>query len=175
VLETLIDVDRKRYLAEFSCPSNGDLRLEFKEQSDKYFPVLENTNVARWGNVRNLAADQFQKGMQLFADGIYNSSLEHFNTALYLDPKDADAWNDGGAALFRARRFSDAVNYFQHALEVDPKLHDARLNLAKALIHCGRGSEALTVLEEYTRSNPTNAEANQLLKELKTSAASGKP
>jgi hypothetical protein len=31
------------------------------------------------------------------------------------------------------------------------------------------------VLEEYTRSNPTNAEANQLLKELKTSAASGKP
>lgn len=168
VLETLIDVDRKRYLAKFSCPEPYNLHLEFQEQSNVHFPVLENTNVARWGNVANLASDQFQKGMDLLKEGIYNSALEHFNTALYLQPSNAHAWNDGGAALFRAQRFRDAVDYFRRAVAADPKLLEARLNLAKALVNADQRGDAIPVLEEYLRLDPDNHEATELAKQLKT-------
>jgi Flp pilus assembly protein TadD len=55
--------------------------------------------------------------------------VEHFRTALQLEPRDAAVEANLGAALAEMGHYADAKAHFEHALQLDPNQPIARENL----------------------------------------------
>lgn len=170
ITEAAFDLGRKRYLAEFSA-RDSVMSVQLVEQPHNRFPVSERTNQFTWSPPAVLSADQFHDGVQLFNAGVYAQAFEHFNTAIYLQPQFANAWNNAGAALSRLGQRADAIAYYRNAIERDPKSIDAHANLAVALAEEGKVKEAAAEANEVLRLKPDEPRARTLLKQLDAAAA----
>lgn len=166
LVESTFNLGRKRYLAEFSVQAST-LAVQLVEQPPNRFPLIEGTNLQRWGSAATLALGQFDQGVQLAQAGFLADAFEHFHTAAYLRPDFADAWSNAGVALQKAGRPQDAPQFFEAALKADAKHLDARLNLAMALATLGRNPEAIAHFEEVLRLKPDHAVAREWLARLK--------
>jgi tetratricopeptide (TPR) repeat protein len=143
--------------------------VEFVEQAPNRFPALEATNLYRWGNAPALAKQQLREAFMLLQNGYYADSLEHYHTVIHLLPQLANAWCDGGVALFRLGRYADAETYYKKAIELDPKLVQAHTNLAAVMIETHRYAEALEQVAEALKLDSQSATA-KALGELATAA-----
>ena len=65
-------------------------------------------------------------------------AIDCFRNALELDPGSADAHNDLGVALARAKRVPEAREQFQEAVRIQPDFEEARDNLERAETSLGR-------------------------------------
>lgn len=54
------------------------------------------------------------------AEGMFEQALSYFEQALLLDQKNAQIWNQKGAALRSLGRYDEALECFNRALEIDP-------------------------------------------------------
>lgn len=171
--EIWFNLGRKRYLAQFAAPK-AVLSVNLIEQPSDRFPVIEKTDQVRWASATDLASIQFDQGTELFGAGIYLPAWEHFNTAAHLDPKNIEAWNDAGAALYHAEKISEAESYFNEAIKRAPTNVDARINLIALLVGAGRGKEAIPHLEAILKVQPDSAVARTWLQKLRGEAASGR-
>ncbi len=71
-------------------------------------------------------------------------AMAHYDRALALNPKDANAHNNLGVALAALGRIADAIVRHEHALDLDPENARAHYNLGLALTAQGRTDEAVT-------------------------------
>ena len=71
--------------------------------------------------------------MALNRQGRIQEAIEHYVTALQLDPEYAEAYNNLGVALAKQGRFAEAIKQFSAALEIYPGYENARRNLEKSL------------------------------------------
>lgn len=84
-------------------------------------------------------------------------AIDHLRKSLALNPKNADSWNNMGAALRRAGRPKLAEFAYFQALEIDAFNYSALSNLAQFYEIEGRSDEAeeITVrVDRYRRRNP---------------------
>ncbi|PTY00681.1 tetratricopeptide repeat protein [Opitutus sp. ER46] len=162
ITELAFNLGRDRYRADFSA-SDGSIHVQVFQHPPHRFPIIENTNLERWGNAHTLAKGQFNQGVTLLNSGFAAAALEHFNTAVYLAPTFGNAWNNGGAILSQLGRKAEAEAYFRAAVQAAPDEIDFRLNLATTLLENGRPAEATAELNEVLRRDPTSARARELL------------
>jgi tetratricopeptide (TPR) repeat protein len=68
------------------------------------------------------------KGMAAANEGDLSSSLQCFEKATQIKPRDPSGWNNKGAVLRRMGRYQDALTFFNKALTIDSAYAPARQN-----------------------------------------------
>jgi len=106
-------------------------------------------------------------GIVLHRLGRPAEAVEHYRTALSIQPRFADAANNLGISIAELGRLEEATRYFAEAVRIDPLLASARYNLAAALVRLGRREEALPHLDALERIDPRNASARQLRQQVR--------
>jgi len=82
------------------------------------------------------------RGYLLNEKGLYEEAVQAFNTALELEPNNADIWYNKGYALNELRRFEEAIHSFDKVLQIDPKYEGALYGKGLALNNLGKKDEA---------------------------------
>jgi spermidine synthase len=88
-----------------------------------------------------------------------DEAIVHFQTALQIEPKNAEAQCDLGAALFRKGNIDEAIAHFQKALAIKPGFAEAHINLGSAFVKKGEVVEAINHFQKALEIEPDNVEA----------------
>ena len=72
--------------------------------------------------------DQLNKGAQAFRNAQYAEAVEHFKTAVELDPTYAAAYNNLAVAYEHEGQFSKAREAYERALKLEPNNFQIRQN-----------------------------------------------
>ena len=81
------------------------------------------------------AKDWADLGNDLFSQGLFAESVEAYEKALEINPRDMESWNSRGLALCRLRNSELAAESFQRAIEIDREFLDAHNNIG--VVHYG--------------------------------------
>ena len=60
-------------------------------------------------------------GKSFLENGDFDKSLEFFEQALLIDPKNPDLWNYKGTALRSLGRYGESMDCFNNSLKLDPR------------------------------------------------------
>ena len=60
-------------------------------------------------------------GKSFLENGDFDKSLEFFEQALLIDPKNPDLWNYKGTALRSLGRYEESMDCFNNSLKFDPR------------------------------------------------------
>ncbi len=81
-------------------------------------------------------------------------AIRHFEEALRLKPRSAEAQNNVGYALALLGRWPEAIGHYQQALRLKLDFVNARMNLGDALLALGKPDEAQAQYAEAARQHP---------------------
>ncbi len=95
--------------------------------------------------------------------GDLQSSLENYQTAVVIDPTNAEVQNNLGSVLFRLEKYDEAEKRFVQAVTLDEDNADAHNNLGTALAHRGDFSNARTEFQLALKLNATHPLAKRNL------------
>jgi len=98
--------------------------------------------------------------------GWWRDSATLFTRALAVEPENAVAHNNLGAALHEQGEREAALDHFAEAVRIDPAYRKARENYALELEALGRGAEAPEQWRALLALEPTRADARRHLAEL---------
>ena len=90
---------------------------------------------------------------------------------MHLAPESAEAHYAYGLAAGQAGNTIEAEKQFREALRIQPELLETRVNLGVALMNEGQASEALAQFEEVLRQCPTNSQALEYSRTLRSQPA----
>lgn len=94
----------------------------------------------------------------------YGKAVNFFRTITELQPENAKAWNNLGAALLLADRIEESVRALARSISLDPEDPKVHANRANGLRKLGRLEEAISDQQEAVRRDPTDiVENNRLL------------
>jgi Tfp pilus assembly protein PilF len=99
-------------------------------------------------------------GIVATRQGRTREAIAHFEAAVRIDSKFAEAQTNLGNALASDRRPGEAVNHFRAALAIDPASVETQLGLAGVLASLGQQDEARQHYQEAIRLDPRMAEAH---------------
>jgi len=122
-------------------------------------PAEATSRVAGPTNARRLLA----QGNASFARGEYQQAMEHYARVVELKPRDAEARNNLGAALYRLERFGEADEQFRKAVALRPKYPEALCNLGAVLQWEGYFAESEDSLRKALKLRPNYLDARCLL------------
>jgi hypothetical protein len=88
-------------------------------------------------------------------------AIAHYQQALRIEPRYADAHHNLGILLAKQGRLEEAIAHFNAALRVKPNMAEAHNSLGAALATQGRLDEALRHFEEALRLDPGYADARR--------------
>lgn len=99
-------------------------------------------------------------GLLLDQRGAADAAIDHFQTAIRVNPWFADAHNNLGVLLARKPgRLDEALAHFRRAIDLDPELPSAHNNLAAELAKMpGRSEEAIAHFRRAVEINPHHAQ-----------------
>lgn len=123
-----------------------------------------NQAIAESGTSHDLVASYVNRGILKLRRGQIGPAIADFDAATALDPDEAEAYQNKGAALVRMNNHRDALPLFTMALERNPN--------RPALSYLGRGvaSEALGDVQgayrDYRRANEIEPESEDARMEL---------
>ncbi len=103
---------------------------------------------------------QFDLAWALAEKGEYAAAIPAWEEAVRLNPDDAKALMNLGAALLRAGRPDEAIPRYRKALEIDPEYPEAEMNLGVALAGKGNSKEAVEHYEKALALAPGNPEVH---------------
>lgn len=107
------------------------------------------------GNPRQLLA----RGHKLMSQGANADAIPVYQAVLDLDPNNASALNNLGAALFLEGRYKQAEECFRHAIKTWPNEANGYANLGSVLRSGGYYAEGETHLRRALKLNPTHTDA----------------
>lgn len=102
----------------------------------------------------------------LMGQGLTQQALPLFQTLIDLDPANAPAWHELGAALNQLGGKEDAIDCWRRALAIDPNYKPAVLALGDELREMTFRDEAATVYRQALRQAPHDTELICSLAEL---------
>jgi tetratricopeptide (TPR) repeat protein len=82
----------------------------------------------------------------------YAQSEASLNTAVSLDPRNANAMTNLGALMFKQHRFTEAATHLERAVGFAPDDLEICYNYTLALVRCGRNAEAREFLKKNLRT-----------------------
>src|SRR6266516_3423252 len=89
----------------------------------------------------------------------YQSALEAYKQAIFLDPNDADAYANKSEALFRLESYKEALRASEQAIQLDNNLAKAWTNKGAALSNLKRYDEAIAAFDQAICLDPNYARA----------------
>lgn len=93
------------------------------------------------------------------AESDYEEAVARLQEVVAINPRDARAQSNLGAALVRVGRYDEAEQAFRSALALEPGFVDPYLHLGNLLQLRGQFVESLTVLRCAAKENPLSADA----------------
>ena len=129
-------------------------RGELTEAYTNYQRALELSDAKYKATINNAM------GIVATGQGRTREAIAHFEAAVGIDPKFAEAQTNLGNALASDRRPAEALNHFRAALAIDPASVETHLGLAGVLANLGQQEGARAQYEEAIRLNPGLAEAH---------------
>lgn len=111
---------------------------------------------------REYATEQqsyLNKGVVLFQQGEFETSVEAFRKALEIDPEYTQAYINIGTAYMRLSRFAEADRSFRKAISLDPENVLAHVGLGQNYKLSGNADAAIEELTTALGLDPENAEA----------------
>ena len=94
-----------------------------------------------------LARAQLERGLSLHRANQFGLAQSHYERAVKLDPKNADAWHLLGLAAFQLGIFAKAVKHLAKAVQIRPEFAEGWNNLAIAIKSKALQSPTLNVAE----------------------------
>ncbi len=111
----------------------------------------------------NSGAARAYLGHALFASGDINRAIQHYETAIRLNPDFSDTYNNLGVALASQGRHREALRVFLEAIRLRPRWALPRANLSITLSALGGFKDARVEAEHAVRLDPRSAKAYQAL------------
>ena len=100
-----------------------------------------------------------EKGLIFFNLAMYEESLQAFDQAIKLSPKNADNFNSKGVALAQLGRYNEAIKCFDKAIGLKPLFPVPWINKAEALCAQGKYQEAIKACDKAIGLDPKYAMA----------------
>jgi tetratricopeptide (TPR) repeat protein len=125
-------------------------------------PEFVNVGMDGWLKIDAPATEFYRlsdNALEFYRKGEYEKSIEEWKKALALDPNDAAAVSNLGAALNGAGRLEEAAAQFRRAFEIDPENARAHSNMGIALARGKKYEEAAKFFERAIELRPSDAEA----------------
>lgn len=112
---------------------------------------------------------QIQRGLALHRQNQIGLAQSHYQRAVKLDPKNADAWQLLGLAAFQLELIPKAIKHFRQAIALRPNFAEAWNNLAIALKREGKFAESAEHFAKALEIRPEYVEAAHNLAILRES------
>jgi Flp pilus assembly protein TadD len=125
-------------------------------------PEFVNIGVDEWLKIDAPATEFYRisdRALTFYRQGNFDQAIEEWKKALDLDPSDAAAISNLGAALHGAGRLEEAAREFARALELDPGNVRAHTNIGIALARSKKYEEAARHFERALELRPGDAQA----------------
>jgi tetratricopeptide (TPR) repeat protein len=130
---------------------------------------------------RMVAQGRNVDGVRYFQQGQYPTALARFDSALTIDPQNADTFYNKAAVYHRmglANRdtnvLAQAESLYNQCLNINPNHVDCHRGLAVLLAETGRTDKAFTLLRNWTVQSPQNADARVELARLYEESGDGR-
>ena len=116
-------------------------------------------------------------GKVLMATNNYNEARENFKKVIELEPSNFEANLNLGKIWIASRYWRQAISFLQEAEKVAPESGRAEVKrlLAQALAASGQTPKGLDKAQEAIQVNPDDLDAQQILVEIRQSAATQDP
>lgn len=111
------------------------------------------------------AQDAHRRGVLAAMAGDYESALDAFKRAIFLQPDFAEAYRCTGLVLMELSRQDEALGAYQEAIRLAPDFALAYMNMAAVLGRLGRPAEGLRAYREGARLEPPLARSFQGLEQ----------
>src|SRR6478672_4597004 len=122
---------------------------------------------------RMVAQGRNVDGVRYFQQGQYPTALARFDSALTIDPQNADTlynkeavYHRMGLATRDSNTLTQAESLYNQCLNINPNHVDCHRGLAVLLAETGRTDKAFTLLRNWTAQSPQNADARVELARL---------
>jgi tetratricopeptide (TPR) repeat protein len=122
---------------------------------------------------RMVAQGRNVDGVRYFQSGQYPTALARFDSALTIDPQNADTFYNKAAVYHRmglatrdTNTLTQAESLYNQCLNINPNHVDCHRGLAVLLAETGRTDKAFTLLRNWTVQSPQNADARVELARL---------
>ena len=102
-------------------------------------------------------------GYELAAQGRSMEAIEHYQTAIEINPNYAEAQYNLGIALAAQGRLDEAIEHYQKAIQINPDDYEAQYNLGIVLATQGRLDEAIEHYQKAIQINPDHVGAQNNL------------
>ena len=89
----------------------------------------------------------------------YENEIKTQDTAIEINPQDAEAWKNKGLALVILQKPEEAIKAFDKAIEINPQNSDVWTGEGLALIELNKYDEAIKAFDEAIEINPQNSDA----------------
>jgi tetratricopeptide (TPR) repeat protein len=109
------------------------------------------------------ARKAFEQGVASQRKGRQTEAIEHFATAVSLDPLYVEARAELGVLYVLTGEVSKALEQFERASELEPNSSMLHFNRAWTLMSLGRASEAEREARRVLALNPQDADAHSLI------------
>jgi tetratricopeptide (TPR) repeat protein len=103
--------------------------------------------------------DWFMKGYNLYHQEKFSESLDAYNRALELDPKDFEAWNNKGIDLGILGKYDEALKSFENAVALNESYAEAWYNLGVVYDIKGDFPTAVQAYKKATQIDPSYQKA----------------
>lgn len=136
--------------------------IENATAANRAVNLPEFVNIAKdaWLKIEAPATEFYRisdTALELLQAGRYEESVAEWKKALAMEPSDAQALSNLGAAYSALGRLDEALEQFRKALGADPDNYKAHANLGVALARMGRFAEAVGPLRRALELNPAEA------------------
>jgi tetratricopeptide (TPR) repeat protein len=101
----------------------------------------------------------FYNGYANYKAGYNQQSIENYNNAILVNPKDAAAYNNKGIALRGLGKHEEAIAAYDQTIKIDPKDAAAYNNKGNVLVYLGKYEEAIVAYDQAIKIDPKDAAA----------------
>lgn len=159
---------------ETAAKQNAEKLTVILEKAETYMLCGElakaGQELKRCANFQNVSAEyHYQLGRLADAEGRYEEAMDHYQTAIGLDPSHVQALFQLGYACDLRQDEEVAMDYYRQVVRIAPVHVNALLNLA--ILHEERREyeKALLYVTQVIKSHPNHHKANLFLKDIQSS------
>jgi Flp pilus assembly protein TadD, contains TPR repeats len=108
-----------------------------------------------YASANETSINWFMKGYNLYNQEKFSDSLDAYNRALELNPKDSEAWNNKGIDLGLLGKYDDALSSFETAVALNDSYAEAWFNMGVIYDIKGDYPTAVQAYKRATEVDPS--------------------
>ncbi len=155
-------------LSLVGCPACLEpLAVQLKDADPMVNQMAEHAMWAIWFRCGSPEANQLlQRGSDLMSRRDFDKAIEHFDHAIQVSPKFAEAYNQRAIAWFLKEEFSRSIADCERAVKLMPDHFGAWAGMGHCHAHEGRVCEAVRAYKRALAINPHLAGVKETLQEI---------